>query len=586
MKMWMPILKTKLFVLLLLQIGINVQSQDIPGASPNIQTAPAGSLIIAMDNTTQPTRKLSSSTGTYLFNLKSYGMVVRLLNDEVLVKWIIKTGKAKDEADFSVMAEKVAPAYVSPQNLDFKAGPFMIFPSDTSGVMEIINYVNANIVDSARVSVYRSTVPVDVDVRYNLVNPPRVAILDYLSECDLHANYMYAASVPWVNWECTNSSTVLRSGCFSIVTVPHTDLNLLQQEELDSINNFIFSGGNFLGQCESVNTFESSALYQVDDGQLTEPANGGNQNGFNANVYYDNPDMAMSQFEGDIKPRLRGAFQRWNFTGNSINNFYSVVSCRKQTGDELFYTATVSKHYSGEGGLVFYIGNHEFFTEGTGCGCAGYVAADEAKEINGIRMYMNAILVPTTLVPCLPLSVKLGEFTAKKQNSISVLLQWNSLYEKNNDYFHVEHSTDGRNYKLIGKIRSKGDSFSGYDYSLTHNSPQIGINYYRIKIKDVDGKIIYSQIRTIVFGKNNHNLSLYPNPASRMVIVELDEKDGTRVSINIFDVTSRLIRSAFVLVKDKRASIDIGDFKNGVYFVIATASDGEKFKNKLIISRK
>src|SRR5688572_33443475 len=103
-----------------------LSAQDIPGATASIQTAPAGSIVIAMDNTNQATSTINAATGTYLFNLKAYGLVTLFRNAGIYVNWVISTGKAKDGIDFTGTAERIYPTYVAPQSLDFRAGPFLI----------------------------------------------------------------------------------------------------------------------------------------------------------------------------------------------------------------------------------------------------------------------------------------------------------------------------------------------------------------------------------------------------------------------------------------------------------------------------
>ncbi|MFZ4771418.1 MAG: hypothetical protein ACOYLO_14640, partial [Ferruginibacter sp.] len=59
--------------------------QDLPNPGSNLQTLPSGSYIIAMDNTNQ-----SNTAGN--FNLKSYGLIVHLLNNNVRMRWVITAG--------------------------------------------------------------------------------------------------------------------------------------------------------------------------------------------------------------------------------------------------------------------------------------------------------------------------------------------------------------------------------------------------------------------------------------------------------------------------------------------------------------
>src|SRR6476620_3280363 len=80
----------------------NAQNTDLPLPDANLQTLPNGSYVIAMDNTLQ----LNASAD---FNLKAYGLVVYLLNNNIRVKWSIRAGKAKDAIDFTAAAEQLKP---------------------------------------------------------------------------------------------------------------------------------------------------------------------------------------------------------------------------------------------------------------------------------------------------------------------------------------------------------------------------------------------------------------------------------------------------------------------------------------------
>jgi len=68
------------------------------------------------------------------FNLRAYGLLVSLLNNNVKLKWVIKPGKAKDAIDFSVNATRVKPSLGTAASFNFAAGPFVIFQQDTAGV--------------------------------------------------------------------------------------------------------------------------------------------------------------------------------------------------------------------------------------------------------------------------------------------------------------------------------------------------------------------------------------------------------------------------------------------------------------------
>lgn len=564
-----------LIIVLLLGNAKSVRGQDIPGAPANIQPAPAGTIVIAMDNTNQATSTINATSGTYLFNLKAYGLVTLLRNAGIYVKWVIKTGKAKDEIDFTVNAERIYPSYVAAQSLDFKAGPFVIFPSDSLGADYLIQWFNYSLPDSSKVKVYRTTADVDVDVRYTLTNPPRIALLH--DSCDIHRNYMEMASVPFVNYDCLDNASGLINGCYTIVTIPHSVSNDLAAFDSDSIYNFVMAGANMLAACEGIETFETLRRYQSSGGTLTKGTGGGHNN----NVFYDNVDLAYSQFEGTYRPRTRGALQNWRYNSATTNNFYSVVRSRPTANGTDHYAASACKMTSDLGSLVFYHGNHEFYTYD----CHTCLSGDQVnlQEVNGMRLYLNAVQIPTKIIPCVVLDVTLRDFTAQKQSNETVLLQWNTLSEINNVFFIIEHSTDGKNFSGIDKQFSKGNSGPGHGYSFIHVNPRSGVNYYRLRSVDNNGRAGYSSLRKVVFGKNDLVLTLFPNPAKSKAILMLDLKDGQKLNVKLIDGSGRTVKQQSLTVKNQLAELNIDDVRSGMYVLIAGAENGEQFKNKLVV---
>ena len=563
-----------IFVLLIGNVLL-LTAQDIPGVTANIQTAPAGSIVIAMDNTNQATSVINAASGTYLFNLKAYGFVTLLRNAGIYVKWVINTGKAKDGIDFSVTAERLYPSYVAPQTLDFRAGPFVVFPQDTLGIDYLIQWFNYTLGDSAYVKLYRTTADVNVDVRYTFTNPPRIALLH--DSCDIHRNYMETAHMPTVNYDCLENASGLISGCYTIVTIPHSVSNDLTAFDSDSIYNFVMAGGNMLAACEGIQTFEALRSYQSSGGTLTKGTGGGHNN----NVFYDNVDLAYAQFQGVYRPRTRGALQNWRFNTGTINNFFSVVRSRPTANGTDHYAATACKMTSDLGSLVFYHGNHEFFNGD----CHTCLSGDQfsQQEVNGMRVYLNAVQIPTKIIPCVVLDVKLRDFTARKQSNETVLLQWNTSSEINNDFFIIEHSTDGKNFSGVGKQFSNGNNGPGNSYSFIHANPRSGVNYYRLRSVDKTGRAEYSSIRKVAFGKQNLVLTMFPNPASNRTTLMLDVKDGQKLYVKLIDGAGRTVKQRRLNVMNQLAELTIDDVHSGMYVLIAVTEDGDHFKSKLVV---
>ncbi|HHB79487.1 MAG TPA: hypothetical protein ENK85_09680, partial [Saprospiraceae bacterium] len=113
--------------------------------------------------------------------------------------------------------------------------------------------------------------------------------------------------------------------------------------------------------------------------------------------------------------------------------------------------------------------------------------------------------------PASALPIELLNFNAtKKQDRIAV--SWQTTSEQNSDYFDIEHSNDARYFQKLGSTKAQGTSYEVRNYTYTHQSPSKGINYYRLKQVDMDGKFTYSNIVSAKIGKEE--ISFYPNPAT------------------------------------------------------------------------
>jgi hypothetical protein len=108
-----------LTVCIVFTLSVKAQSsKDLPSPAANLVTLTSGSYVIPMGHTHQ----LNASG---YFNLKSYGLIIHLLNNNVKIKWVIKAGKAKDGIDFSVNAERLLPSTSSASSMDFIARVFL-----------------------------------------------------------------------------------------------------------------------------------------------------------------------------------------------------------------------------------------------------------------------------------------------------------------------------------------------------------------------------------------------------------------------------------------------------------------------------
>lgn len=185
---------------------------------------------------------------------------------------------------------------------------------------------------------------------------------------------------------------------------------------------------------------------------------------------------------------------------------------------------------------------------------------------SGSTVYVDNVYFYNSVLP-----VRFLDFKVTRQNN-SALLNWSTAFELNNKGFSVERSTDGINWKQINFINAaNAASVSGvYNYSFTDVAPVKGINYYRIKQVDMDGKINFSPIQSVNFSITGSNgLNVFPNPAKNKLNIDLPAIEGSSAKYFIINASGKIVKTGHV---DKSRSysvetIDVSALPRGMYIM-------------------
>ncbi|WP_168797493.1 T9SS type A sorting domain-containing protein [Neolewinella litorea] len=94
-------------------------------------------------------------------------------------------------------------------------------------------------------------------------------------------------------------------------------------------------------------------------------------------------------------------------------------------------------------------------------------------------------------------------------------MKWATTSETDNDYYIIEHSTDGRSFTEIAQVDGEGFSDGIVEYSYVDANPSEGLNLYRLSQVDFDGTRTDYPVRSASIGENTSAslTALYPNPA-------------------------------------------------------------------------
>ncbi|MEO8769199.1 MAG: T9SS type A sorting domain-containing protein [Ferruginibacter sp.] len=176
----------------------------------------------------------------------------------------------------------------------------------------------------------------------------------------------------------------------------------------------------------------------------------------------------------------------------------------------------------------------------------------------------------STYRPQGPLPVTFLFFNANKLNENAALLNWKTSQEINSDRFEVERSNDALNYTKIGSVRAAGISSLPLLYDFTDDKPLPGMNYYRLKQFDLDGRFMYTPSRLVRFDKTDaFAVKYYPNPTTDIIYVEMTETMAKEPAIINLSNASGIVLMQFKLPGngDKIIPVKLEQYSKGIYFI-------------------
>ncbi len=172
----------------------------------------------------------------------------------------------------------------------------------------------------------------------------------------------------------------------------------------------------------------------------------------------------------------------------------------------------------------------------------------------------------------IPTPVELLSFNGKVIEKV-IELKWQSSWEKNNDFYTIEKSSNGLNYLELATIEGKGTTEFVSDYLYVDPLPFSGNNYYRLTQTDYDGTYEVFKPIMIQYEETGPMMKVYPNPVQNqevnlIVNPDLLKGENNKTYIIVRNITGEIIH------KQKISTIHLGEkislnkrFANGTYIL-------------------
>lgn len=167
------------------------------------------------------------------------------------------------------------------------------------------------------------------------------------------------------------------------------------------------------------------------------------------------------------------------------------------------------------------------------------------------------------------LPIELLSFTGN-QNNESILLDWKTSTELNNDYFTLEHSTDGYDFEYLVELDGKGNSTIINEYRFIHLDPTIGTNYYRLSQADFDGTYKIVDVIAVEYKSDRVTASVIPNPIRQNEInLQYTSPENSDVEVEVIDMTGKVLIQTSVSVSEGENNIQLPaqNWSGGVYYL-------------------
>ncbi len=171
-----------------------------------------------------------------------------------------------------------------------------------------------------------------------------------------------------------------------------------------------------------------------------------------------------------------------------------------------------------------------------------------------------------------------GDITVNLVGKNTVQVQWTTLLPENDEYMYtVQHSTDMVAWEVVTSLMGQHDATKPNHYSVIHQTPVAGKNYYRVKRANAAGVPSFSPIRSIDLNITEAGaITINPNPVYDRLIIKNVQAYDSDVTVQIIgangDVLHRITIPAGALHYEE---LPVENLPTGLYLARIRFGNGE-----------
>ncbi|WP_207426934.1 T9SS type A sorting domain-containing protein [Pedobacter sp. SYSU D00535] len=182
----------------------------------------------------------------------------------------------------------------------------------------------------------------------------------------------------------------------------------------------------------------------------------------------------------------------------------------------------------------------------------------------------NLLFTPRSVLPGEVLKLQ-----ARKAYT-AVVLDWELKHTGRAFKYVVERSSDKSEFEPAGEVKANAESLN---YFFTDVEPLQGLNYYRIKQVNVDGKSYYSTVKEVNYTDAIPEIQAYPNPASEILNIKFVDR-AKPVTVRVYNLFGSLVKEQS-FQPDEQIQVDVKSLNPNVYVLQLNDTMSGKTVSKL-----
>lgn len=167
------------------------------------------------------------------------------------------------------------------------------------------------------------------------------------------------------------------------------------------------------------------------------------------------------------------------------------------------------------------------------------------------------------------LPVELSTLRAINKSGYGVI-DWETSSEINSDYYIVEKADDNSDFHEIGIVHAAGNSTQLLNYSFQDPEKLIAVNYYRLKMVDLNGDFRYTAPLVVLPNQISIGMNIFPNPSNGdLTTIAFNTSNKEEMHLEIFNETGMLIQQSnfYSETGTQYLPFDANELPVGLYFI-------------------